>query len=65
MYILCLSVSDKRLNGWTNWAQNLCETLHNPREGLWTIKIEEKIPWNLFFEKTPIRIEKSVKFEND
>ena len=29
---LCLLVSIKRQNGWTDWAQILCWTSHNPRE---------------------------------
>ena len=30
---VCLIVSNKRQNGWTDWTQILCGTSHNPREG--------------------------------
>ena len=48
-YIFCLSVlvflamfvSNKRQNGWTDRAQILCGTSHDPREGLWRIKISK------------------------
>ena len=29
--------SNKRQNGFTDWAQILCETSHHPREGLWNM----------------------------
>ena len=45
IYILCLSVclfvSNKRQHGWTDQALILCGTLHDPREGLWMIKISK------------------------
>jgi len=31
---VCLFVTDKRQNGWIDWAQIFCGTSHNPREGL-------------------------------
>ena len=31
---VCLFVSNKRQNGWTNLAQIICVTSHDPREGL-------------------------------
>ena len=34
MYFACLFVSDKRENGWTDRAQILCGTSHDPRKGL-------------------------------
>ena len=36
---VCLFVSNKRQNGWTDRAQNFCGTSWSPREGLWMIKI--------------------------
>ena len=36
---VCLFVSNKRQNGWTNPAQIFCGTSRDPREGLWMIKI--------------------------
>ena len=36
---VCLFVSNKRQNGWTDRAQILCGTFWDPREGLWIIKI--------------------------
>ena len=35
---VCLFVSNKCQNGWTDQAQILCSTGHDPREGLWIIK---------------------------
>ena len=37
--LACLSVSNKRQNGWTDRAQIFCGTSRDPREGLWMIKI--------------------------
>ena len=31
---VCLFVTDKRQNGETDWAQILCGTSHDPREGI-------------------------------
>jgi len=36
---VCLFVSNKRQNGWTDRAQIFCGTSREPREGLWMIKI--------------------------
>ena len=36
---VCLFVSNKRQNGWTDPAQIICGTSRDPREGLWMIKI--------------------------
>ena len=36
---VCLFVSNKRQNGWSDLAQILCGTSHDPREGLRMIKI--------------------------
>ena len=36
---VCLFVSNKRQNGWTDRAQIFCGTSRKPREGLWMIKI--------------------------
>ena len=36
---VCLFVSNKRQNGWTDWAQIFFVTSRGPREGLWMIKI--------------------------
>ena len=43
-------------------------TSHEPREGLWNIKIGEQIPRKYFFffvENAQIRNEKCAKFKND
>ena len=36
---VCLFISNKRQNGWTDRAQIFCGTSRDPREGLWMIKI--------------------------
>ena len=36
---VCLFVSNKRQNGWTDRAQFFCGTSRDPREGLWKLKI--------------------------
>ena len=36
---VCLFVSNKRQNGWTDKAQIFCGTSRDPREGLWMIEI--------------------------
>jgi len=36
---VCLFVSNKRQNGWTDRAQIFCGTSRDPRKGLWMIKI--------------------------
>ena len=38
---VCLFESNKRQNGYTDWTQILCGTSHDPREGLWMIKIKK------------------------
>ena len=57
--------SNKRQNSWTDRAQILCGTSHDPREGLWNIKTGKKILeniWNFFIGKNaPIRKEKSAE----
>ena len=58
MYSACLFVSNKRQNGWTDRDQIFCESLHDPGEGLWMIRIskirlqqnsifikEREVPW--------------------
>ena len=39
LVFVCLFVSNKRQNGWTDRAQIFCGTSREPREGLWIIKI--------------------------
>ena len=39
VFFVCLFVSNKRQNGWTDRAQIFCGTSRDPREGLWKIKI--------------------------
>ena len=41
---VCLFVSNKRQNGWTDRAQIFCGTSRVPREGLWIIKISNICP---------------------
>ena len=38
---VCLFVSNKRQNGWTDRAQIFCGTSHDPREGFWMIKFSK------------------------
>ena len=38
---VCLFVSNKRQNGWTDRTPILCGASRDPREGLWMIKILE------------------------
>ena len=45
---VCLFVSNKRQNGWTDRAQILCETSRDPREGLCMIKIFKKCVLKVF-----------------
>ena len=48
---VCLFVSNKRQNGWTDRAQIFCGTSCDPREGLWMIKFSKIwIYQNLIFE---------------
>ena len=42
---VCLFVSNKRQNGWTDRAQIFCGTSRDPREGLWKIKISNICPY--------------------
>ena len=62
----CLFVSNKRQNVWTDRAQILCGTLHEPRKGLWMIKIKKlapnKIRFSLNFEIPDFFLEKSANF---
>ena len=39
LVFVCLFVSNKRQNGWTDRAQIFCGTSRDYREGLWMIKI--------------------------
>ena len=57
-------VSNKRQNGLTNRAQILCGTSHDPRKGLWNIKIEKKMIniWNFFGKKNPPKFENYFKW---
>ena len=56
---VCLFVSNKRQNGWIDWAQILCGTSHGPKEGLWMNKdIKISLQQNSIF----IKIWKSTKF---
>ena len=48
---VCLSVSNKRQNGWTDRAQIFCGTSRDHREGLWIIKIS-----NIFLHQNSIFI---------
>ena len=56
IYILCVSVwvsvclfeSNKCQNGWTHRIKNLCGISHDPREGLWIIKISKISPQQKF-----------------
>ena len=49
---VCLFVSNKRQNGWTDRAQILCWTSCDPRKGLWMIKIAKICVLKFFiFEK--------------
>ena len=50
---VCLFVSNKRQNGWTDRAQIFCGTSRDQREGLWMIKIS-----NICFNQNSI----SIKF---
>ena len=50
--LVCLFVSNKRPNGWTDRAQILCRTSHDYREGLWIIKsLKISLQRNLLFIK--------------
>ena len=40
-YFVCMVVSNKRQNGWTDQAWILCGTSHDPREGLLMRKISK------------------------
>jgi len=40
---VCLFVSNKRQNGWTDRAQIFCGTSPDHREGLWMIKIQKNV----------------------
>ena len=42
---VCLFVSNKRQNGWTDRAQIFCGTSRDHREGLWMIKISNIYPY--------------------
>ena len=46
LLVCYLFVTNKRQNDWTDRAQILCGTTHNPGEGSWNIKIERKKSWN-------------------
>ena len=59
IYILWLSVcflfvsKKKRQNGWTFRANIACGTSHDPREGLWMMKISKICLQQLWFQKNP------------
>ena len=56
---VCLFVSNKRQNGWIDWAQILCGTSHGPKEGLCMNKDTKiTLQQNSIF----IKIWKSTKF---
>ena len=38
---VCLFVSNKRQNGWTDRAPIFCGTSHGPREGFWMIEFKK------------------------
>jgi len=63
---VCLSVSNKRKNGWTDRAQILCWISHDPREGSRMLKITKicvKSFWVLLnFENARNNISKSTNF---
>ena len=62
MVFVCLFVSNKRQNGWTDRAQIFCRTSHDHREGLWMIKISNIcLHQNSIFSKF-LKILKSRKF---
>ena len=42
---VCLVVSNKRQNGWTDRAQIFCGASRDSREGLWIIKISNICPY--------------------
>ena len=48
---VCPFVSNKRQNGWTDWAQIFCGTSHDPREGLWIVKIKKIVFKRFLFYK--------------
>ena len=45
---VCLFVSNKRQNGWTNRAHIFCGSSRDPREGLWMIKFKKKLCLKVF-----------------
>jgi len=45
---VCLFVSNKRQNGWTDQTQILFGTSRDPREGLWIIKTSKICVSTLF-----------------
>ena len=60
-------LSNTRQNGWTDLAQILCGTLHDPVEGLQIIKISKiasnKIRFSLNFNENPrIFVKKSAMY---
>ena len=40
-FFICLFVSNKRQNGWTDRVQIFCVTSRNPRESLWSIEFSK------------------------
>ena len=49
---VCLFVSKKRQNGWTDRAQIFCGTSRDPREGLWMIEFSKiSLHQNSIFEQ--------------
>ena len=55
---VCLFISNKRQNSCTDPAKKCCGTSHDPREGLWLIKISKSsLQQNSIFIKFWIQIE--------
>ena len=51
LFNVCLGVCNKRQNGWTDGANILYGTSHDPREGLWMIKFSKiEFWWRQIFE---------------
>ena len=60
---VCLFISNKRQNGWTDRAQIFCGTSSDPREGLWMIEILNIcLHQNSIFIKFLQKILKILKF---
>ena len=62
LVFVCLFVSNKRQNGWTDRAQILCRTSRDPREGLWMIKIKKSCVLKFFIFVQILKSWKSANF---